>query len=230
MKHRSPLVTLAAVAVAFVIMFTVNLLSGPPGRSSTGTAGPSAVPATADATSPSSQPSETAVTRPSTSASESTEESTFPNKVVYAGRTEDKSGALAVAVLADQAAAYFCDGHRIESWLRGTVKGAAISLNSKDGATLQAALDGDHLKGTLKIKRDRLKFEVNEAKKPAGLYRARGSKTTIGWIVLEDGSAVGIQTTGTDSSAAPQLDPANPEVTVNGEKLDAAPVNGNENL
>ena len=105
MKHRSPLVTLAAVAVAFVIMFTVNLLSGPPGGSSTGTAAPSAAPATAGATSPSSQPSETAVTTPSARASENAQESKFPNKVVYAGRTEDKSGALAVAVLGDQAAA-----------------------------------------------------------------------------------------------------------------------------
>jgi len=229
-KHRSPLFTLAAVAVAFVIMFTVDMLSGPPGGSSTGTAAPSAAPATADTTSPSSQPSESAGTTPSASASESVEESKFPNKVVYAGHTEGKPGALAVAVLGDQAAAYFCDGRSIESWLRGTVEGADISLKSKDGATLQAALDGDHLKGTLKIKSDRLKFEINEAKKPAGLYRARGSTTTIGWIVLEDGSEVGIQTTGTDSSAAPQLDPANPEVTVNGEKLDAAPVNGDENL
>jgi hypothetical protein len=229
-KHRSPLVTLAAVALAFVIMFTVNMLSGPPGGSSTGTASPSAAPATADATSPSSQPSETAVRTPSASASESVEDSKFPGKVVYTGRTEDKSGALAVAALGDQAAAYFCDGRSIESWLQGTVKGAHISLKSKDGATLQAALDGDHLKGTLKIKSDRLKFEINEAKKPAGLYRARGSKTTIGWIVLEDGSEVGIQTTSTDSSAAPQLDPADPEVIVNGEKLDAAPVNGDEDL
>ena len=30
MKHRSPLITLAAVAVAFAIMFIVNMLSGPP--------------------------------------------------------------------------------------------------------------------------------------------------------------------------------------------------------
>jgi hypothetical protein len=135
--------------VAFVIMFTVNMLSGPPGGSSTGTAGPSAAPATAEATSPSSQPSETAVTTPSASASESVEDSKFP--------------------------------------------------------------------------------EVNEAK-PAGLYRARGPKPTIGWIVLEDGSEVGIQTTSTDSSAAPQVDPADPDVTVNGEKLDAAPVNGDEDL
>ena len=39
MKHRSPLITLAAVAVAFAIMFIVNMLSGPPGNGSTGTAG-----------------------------------------------------------------------------------------------------------------------------------------------------------------------------------------------
>jgi hypothetical protein len=38
-KHRSPLVTLAAVVLAFIIMFTVNMLSGPPGSSSTGTHG-----------------------------------------------------------------------------------------------------------------------------------------------------------------------------------------------
>ena len=31
MKHRSPLVTLAAVAAAFIIMFTVNMLVSPPG-------------------------------------------------------------------------------------------------------------------------------------------------------------------------------------------------------
>jgi hypothetical protein len=37
-KHRSPLVTLAAVFVAFAIMFTVDMLSGPPGKSSAGTA------------------------------------------------------------------------------------------------------------------------------------------------------------------------------------------------
>ena len=108
---------------------------------------------------------------------------------------------IAVAVLGDQAAAYFCDGRTIESWLRGDVEGS-ISRCGAGGATVQAGLDGDHLKGTLKIKNERLKFEIDEAKKPAGLYRARGSKTTIGWIVLEDGSQVGIQTAGADSAAA----------------------------
>ena len=230
MKHRSPLVTLAAVALAFAIMFTVNMLSGPPGSSSAGTAGPSAAPTTGAATSPSPQPTKTAVATSSVSASESVEDNKFPEKVVYAGRTDDGSATIAVAVLGDQAAAYLCDGRSVESWFRGTVEGADVSLKSKSGATLEATLDGDHIKGTVEIKNDTQKFEINEANKPAGLYRARGSKATIGWIVLEDGSQVGVQTTGTDSSAAPQLDPENPQVTVDGESLNAALVNGDEEL
>lgn len=230
MKHRSPLLTLAAVAVAFAIMFTVNMLASPPGSSSTGTPTPAA-PATASASaSPGSQETETAAASPSPSATKSAEDSKFPQKVVYAGRAEDGAGAIAVAVLGTQAAAYFCDGRSVESWFRGDVTGSDISLKSKDGATLQASLDGDHLKGSLRIKNERVRFEINEAKKPAGLYRARGSQTTIGWIVLEDGSEVGLQTTGQDSTPAPELDPENPQVTVDGQELDAAPVSGDEDL
>jgi hypothetical protein len=229
-KHRSPLVTLAAVALAFVIMFAVDILSGAPGGSSTGTVAQSAAPASTGASSASAQPVDTAVPSPSPRASKSAEESKFPHKVVYAGRTKDGLGAIAIAVLGDQAAAHFCDGRNVESWLRGTVKGADISLKSKDGVTLQASLDGNHVKGSLQIKKEPLKFEIGEAKKPAGLYRARGSKTTIGWIVLEDGSEVGVQTTGEDSTPAPKLNPDNPQVSVNGESLDAQPVNGDGDL
>ena len=224
MKHRSPLVTLAAVALAFAIMFTVNMLSGPPGSGSTGTAGPSAAPATATSSGPSPQPTETPV------ATSPAEDSKFAEKVVYAGRTDDDTAAIAVAVLGEQAAAYLCDGRNVEAWFRGTVEGVDLSLKSKSGAMLQAELDGDHIKGTVQVNNDTLRFEINEAKKPAGLYRARGSQTTIGWIVLEDGSQVGVQTSGADSSAAPQLDPENPQVSVGGEDLDAAPVNGDEEL
>jgi hypothetical protein len=229
-QHRSPLITLAAVAVAFAIMFIVNMSVSPPGGSSTGTATPPPAPATAVSSSPAPQASESAAISPSPTPSESVEESKFPNKIVYAGRAEDGAGAIAVAVLGTQAAAYFCDGRSVESWFRGSLTGADLSLKSKDGGILQARLDGDHLKGSLRIKNQRVRFEINEAKKPAGPYRARGSKTTIGWIVLEDGSEVGVQTTGQDSTAAPELDPENPQVTVDGEKLDAAPVNGDEDL
>ena len=229
MKHRSPLITLVAVAVAFAIMFTVNMLASPPGNSSAETANPSAAPATTAANSTSPSPAETAAS-PSATATKGAVESKFPEKIVYAGRAEDGAGAIAVAVLGTQSAAYFCDGRSVESWFRGPVTGADISLKSKDGATLRASLDGNHLKGSLRVKNERVRFEINEAKKPAGLYRARGSKSTIGWIVLEDGSEVGVQTTGAKSAPAPELNPEAPQVTVDGENLDAAPVNGDEAL
>ena len=225
MKHRSPLVTLAAVALAFAIMFIVNIVSGPPGSGSTG-ASPSTAPAT---TSRSLQPTETAAATPTATASE-TAEDTFPEQVVYAGRAEDSQGAIAIPVLGSQAAAYFCDGRNVEAWFRGTAEGGNITLKSKSGATLEAELDGTEIKGTVQVENDTVEFEIDEAKRPAGLYRARGSKTTIGWIVLPDGSQVGVQTTGSDSSAAPRLDPEDPQVTVDGESLDAAPVNGDEDL
>jgi hypothetical protein len=66
--------------------------------------------------------------------------------------------------------------------------------------------------------------------RPAGLYRAPGSKTTSRWIVLEDGSQIGVQTTGTGLGAARQLDPENPQVTAEGENLGAKLVSGDEDL
>jgi hypothetical protein len=217
-KHRSPLLTLAAVALAFAIMFIVNMLAREPGSSSVRPAGPSPLQ------------SETAVSSPSVNPSESDEDDKFPQQVVYAGRAEDNAGAVAVAVLNDQAAAYFCDGRNVEFWFRGMVNGSDIALTSKGGATLQAELDGNEIKGEIEIENERVKFEIDEAEKPAGLYRASGSKTTIGWIVFQDGSQVGVQTTGASSSAAPQLDPTSPQVTVDGENLNAAPISGAEDL
>ena len=131
MKHRSPLITLAAVALAFAIMFIVNMTVSPPGNSSTGTASPPAVPATATAGSPS--PTETEAASPSP------EDGKFPEKIVYAGRAEDNAGAIAVAVRGDQAAAYFCDGRSVESWFRGSITGDEISAESTGGATLEGA-------------------------------------------------------------------------------------------
>ena len=48
--------------------------------------------------------------------------------------------------------------------------------------------------------------------------------------MLEDGSQVGVQTTGASLAAALQLDPENPQVTVEGESLGAKLVSGDEDL
>jgi hypothetical protein len=228
--HRSPLVTLLGLVAAFAIMFGVNMASSAPRDSYGASPSPApsataAVPSPADQTSaaPSSEPPSPI---PPPSPSETEEVERFPNKVVYAGRTDDDSAAIAVAILGDQAAAYLCDGRDVESWLRGTVKGDEISLTSKKGASLEARLVHGALEGKIEVADKELHFTINEAKPPAGLYRARGAKTTIGWIILPDGSQVGIQTTGEESAPAPKLDPDNPQVTVDGESLQGEPVSG----
>ena len=233
MTHRSPLVTLLGLVGLFAIMFGVNLASSAPRDSYT--AGPSPVPSATAATSaeptpapPSSEPpSPSPSPTPIAPATENTTEGErFPRRVVYAGRTEDDSAAIAVAILGDRAAAYLCDGQNVESWLRGTVNGDEISLTSRKGATLQAKLVRGDLDGKIELGGQEWTFHLHEAEPPAGLYRARGSKTTIGWIILPDGSQVGIQTTGEESAPAPKLDPDDPSVTVDGEPLQGEPVSG----
>jgi hypothetical protein len=229
--HRSPLVTLIGLVAAFAIMFGVNLAvtSATPG--SEASAGPSATTTAASSpTSASAAPSPSATAPASPSASEDPDEQ-FPDQVVYAGRTEDGTVAVAVAVLGNKAAAYLCDGESVESWLRGTVDGDQLSLRNKNGSTeLEAKLEKGQLEGKIDLDGDELEFAIGAAKKPAGLYRARGAKTTIGWIVLPDGSQVGVQTTGEESTPAPELDPDDPEVTVDGEALQGEPVSGDQDV
>ena len=232
MTHRSPLVTLIGLVAAFAIMFGVNLASSAaPGGN--GQPRP-------ECRSPPPPPRRRrrrhrrARVRPSRRrrapvATEDDEE--FPSQVVYAGRTEDGSTAVAVAVLGNKAAAYLCDGESVESWLRGTVDGDTLSLRNKNGTTkLEAKLDDGRLEGKIDLDGDELEFTISPAEKPAGLYRARGAKTTIGWIVLPDGSQVGVQTTGEESTPAPELDPGNPDVTVDGETLQGEPVSGDQDV
>ncbi len=227
MTHRSPLVTLIGLVAAFAIMFGVNLASSAPRDSYAGGASPSAAASTPPVASVEPTPTTTAATpTPTPTATASQNESDFPNKIVYAGYADDDSTAIAVAILGTRAAAYLCDGSNVEAWLRGTVDGDEITLTGKRGARLEAELDDDTLEGTIEVNDEKLDFAIREAKSPAGLYRAKGSKTTIGWIVLPNGSQVGIQTTGEESSPAPKLDPANPEVTVDGEQLAGEAVSG----
>ena len=237
MKYRSPLFTLAGLVLAFAIMFGVNIAnSGPrvytgaPPAATTVAAAPSSSPAaSSEPASPTASETAAASASPQETTT-STKPRTIPDRVVYAGHTKDGSAGIAVAVLGDHSAAYFCDGRSIESWLRGEVNIDTISLTSKRGAKLEARLDGNVLRGTIKVAGTKQTFAIKEAKKPAGLYRAKGSKTTIGWIVLPDGSQVGVQTTGSDSVPAPKLDPDQTEVTVDGETLTAEPVSGDQDV
>jgi hypothetical protein len=237
MTHRGPLVTLAGLVVAFGIFFGINLANSAP-HQEVGEGYSSGSSSVAEASGPSTAgPSRTATegATPGASATEPGADDRagdeFPNKIVYAGRTEDGSAAIAVAVHGGQAAAYFCDGSSTESWLRGTASEGELNLQSKDGDSLEARLDGSKITGKIEVNDEKLDFTIGEAKPPAGLYRAEGSSTTIGWIILSDGTQVGIQTDDRgQSKAAPELNPNRTDVNADGEDLTAEPVEGNADI
>src|SRR5215210_5027558 len=99
MTHRSPLVTLAGLVVAFALFFGINLASSAP-RQATGPEYSSASPSASSADRTSETPSPSATEQASATASPSgaptaePEGDHFPNKIVYAGRTDDHSAAI----------------------------------------------------------------------------------------------------------------------------------------
>ncbi|MEU6994257.1 hypothetical protein ABZ953_26840 [Streptomyces sp. NPDC046465] len=152
-----------------------------------------------------------------------------PPDAQYAGRTDDDTAAVSVSVRDGRAVAYFCDGHDTESWLKGKVEDdGSMRLTGKHGAKLTGRIADDKVRGTVDIDKETWKFTARKAVKPSGLYRAttevRGAKLDGGWIVLADGSQVGILTRDGKRAPAPRLDPRTGAVRVGSDVLTARPV------
>jgi hypothetical protein len=147
---------------------------------------------------------------------------------VFAGRTGGREATLAIAVKGGRAAAYVCDGRRVEAWLTGTQTAGRLTLRSRSGERLAGTLAGTTVTGTVTLHGRTLRFTIGRAGPPAGLYRARtANKATIGWIVLPDGSQVGIDNDGTPVPAPP-LDPQSGTATVDGSTVTATSITGDE--
>jgi hypothetical protein len=233
MVQRSPLVTLAATAVGLVALLVVNstqtTTAGPtptgeattPAATSPATTPPATTP---PVTTPASPPPSPTATKPSATPSNDVE-------AVYAGRTNAREATVAVAVKGGRAAAYVCDGRRVEAWLTGTQTAGRVTLQSRGGDRLVATVGGRTVTGTITVHGRSHRFTISKADPPAGLYRARtksnGASATIGWIVLADGSQVGIENDGTPAPA-PRLDPSSGAATIDGVAVTASSVTGDE--
>ncbi|MBE8476604.1 hypothetical protein [Streptomyces justiciae] len=216
MKRSGPLLTLLAGLLVGLFMLSLNATTGEKKTSASVEESPSpkaSPPPTTRSPSPSPSPSK----------------SPIPN-ADYAGRTDDDSSAVAVSLRDGRAIAYFCDGRDKESWLKGDVEDdGSMKLTGKGGAELNGTLkQGKRISGTVDIGGGHYTFTADKAIKPSGLYRAtatvRSAKFDGGWIVLKDGTQVGILTKNGKPSPAPEIDPATGAVTVDGEQLTARPV------
>ena len=143
MGIRGPLVTLGAVGALAVGLWLGNISQQP-------------VPAPEPAANSAAAPAAPAPPKPAPAPA-------FPARADYVGTVPTKAGAITLEISVDGAAAtaYACDNLGIESWLRGSARGGAVSLTSKDGASrLEGRLQGAAVAGTLWIGDKQWPFEV----------------------------------------------------------------------
>jgi hypothetical protein len=224
MSTRGPLITLGSVVVLAVALLWVNALAGPTTPTSSSSLG---APASTGPSSPSPAPPAEAAPSPTAEPA--------AVQTVYAGRTGGGEATVAVAVNGDRAAAYLCDGSSVESWLQGSVTGDQVVLTGRDTAALIGTVSGTTLSGTVVTSTGQAwLFSAEEARPPAGIYEARttidGLATRIGWVVLPDGTQVGIQNVDGERSPAPALDLEDTTFTLDGAAQEATPVDGSDTV
>lgn len=128
---------------------------------------------------------------------------------VFSGRTEGSGVALAVVLDGGRGAAYLCDGQEVEAWFEGEVDGGRVSLVGRNGAVLDATIDGGGLSGSGSAKGMTFEFGIPLAPPPAGVYEAwvavDGTTVRMGWAVWEAGQQVGAFDRDGQLTAAPPL-------------------------
>ncbi|WP_405066894.1 hypothetical protein OG558_35365 [Kribbella sp. NBC_01510] len=219
MGQRSPLVTLAATAVGLVVLLVVDSTQTGPAPAYTSTAPVTSTPTT---TAPATTPPPTPAAAPQQTVTPQAQRT-----IVYAGRTTKREASVAIAVKGDRAVAYVCDGRRLEAWLTGTFTTGQLALRSRTGERLVGRATAKSAVGTFTLRGRTLHFAISAAGPPAGLYRSASNSRTIGWIVLPDGSQVGVDNDGTPA-AAPRLDLASRVASVDGVQVTAQSITGDE--
>ncbi|MCF3121594.1 hypothetical protein IPZ68_18060 [Streptomyces arenae] len=226
MKRSGPLLTLLGGLLLALFMLSLNATTGT-GNSSYGGSAPGTVTPKPAPTKSSPEPSpEPTRSRPTKSGPPAGKP---PADAEYAGRTDDGASAVSISVHDGRAIAYYCDGRATESWLKGDVEDdGSMRLTGRHGAKLDGRIVGEKVSGTVDIDDGTSKFTARKAEKPSGLYRAttevRGARVDGGWIVLQDGSQVGVLTRDGEAAKAPRLDPDTGTARVDGTEITVRPV------
>jgi hypothetical protein len=151
--------------------------------------------------------------------------------VTYAGRTSGNEATIAIALRDGQVAAYLCDGREVESWLQGSIADGRLTVQGARDSSATGVVEGNAIFGTVSVNGQQWPYSAQLASSPAGLYEgnatANGVSNRIGWIVLQDGSQVGIWNRNGIRQPAPLLDPESlSDLTVDGYRLDPQRVAG----
>jgi serine/threonine-protein kinase len=140
--------------------------------------------------------------------------------ITYVGYVDGGGASVAVVVTGDEAIAYVCDGDSVEAWLEGSATDGELDLTG-DGGSLTATNDDSQATGEASLGDNTWTFTVEAVDPPEGLYRfadtiAGGAEVVGGWIVLPDGTQVGVLDVDGETRSAPALDLVTGEVTIDG--------------
>lgn len=248
MRSRGPMITLlAGLALAGVLVtLSMNATNTPPDLASGAANAPASPGADNADVAPEADPSESAEAVPSESAEAVEEgaeagegdeaapaEQANNKKTTWAGDVSDGKSTIAIVRQGDEAIAYVCDGDKIEAWLHGDAADGKLKLATLDKSPIEAELTGTfgngRAKGTITVEGKELgTFNAKTVQKPSGLFRAtadvRGARLEGGWIVLPDGTQVGLANFAGSPVAVPPLNLADLTTTVFGAKITAKPV------
>jgi hypothetical protein len=234
-KKHGPVLTLLAVALFMAGMFALDMTKAKRAAAVYVAALP-AVPSGAAApasTSVSPTPAVTTSASPKPTATGSASSthpvaSGFPFQAAYTGWTAGHEASIAIAVKANRAVAYLCDGRRVEFWLRGKAEGGVVTLTGKTRDAVTGRLRAGTVSGAVSVGGRQLAFSARLTAPPGGLYTATVAATQarVTWIVRADGGQTGLQLRDGRGVSAPELNPTNRLTTVNGTRVRATAVAG----
>jgi hypothetical protein len=226
MKLTGPYLTLAGgLTVAGVLLaLSVNATKGDDSSPPVSTAATVPVKAKPSA----EKPTDKAADESADESAEEPESKAVAPSGTYAGRVQGGRASVAVSIKGDNAIAYFCDGKKIEAWVRGPVE-ETLSLKGKKGAVLDADYAAGKLSGTVKAGGKKWVFTLKTVKAPSGLYRAAGNvrnaKVVGGWIIAE-GTQVGMLNSDGVETPAPPINLSTGKVTIDGTRVQATALDG----
>lgn len=114
-------------------------------------------------------------------------------------------------------------------WLNGTAADGRMKLTGKKGEVLTGSFGDGVASGEMVVGQRRWKFTAKQTGKPDPvLYRATAQQRRAGvdggWIMLPDGSQIGVVTRDGTPVSAPPLDPAFGTTVLDGRTVTATPV------
>lgn len=144
--------------------------------------------------------------------------------VTYVGRVDGGGASVAIVIDGDRATGYVCDGV-IEAWLSGETGADELALGGPRGE-LTAQLSAGSATGQVTADGRTWSFTIEQVAPPEGLYRVAdtilgGAEVDGGWIILPDGTQIGLLTVGGQPEPAPALDPETGAVTIDGTEVTA---------